>query len=84
MAGCDIIRSETHTGTKVEGRNELETIIQFARSGDIVTVTRIDRLARSIADLASIVNRLEAKGVSLRVIEQPVDTSSAAGDVSFK
>lgn len=78
-SGCDVVRSETQTGTKLDGRTELETIIQFARAGDSLTVTRIDRLARSVADLAAIVSRLEAKGVSLRVLEQPVDTSSAAG-----
>lgn len=78
-SGCDVIRSEKATGTKLEGRSELETIIQFARAGDSITVTRIDRLARSVADLAGIVQRLEAKGVSLTVIEQPIDTSTAAG-----
>lgn len=78
-SGCDVVRSEKATGTKLEGRTELETIIQFARAGDSITVTRIDRLARSVGDLAAIVSRLEAKGVSLRVLEQPVDTSTAAG-----
>ena len=78
-SGCDVIRSEKATGTKLEGRTELETLIQFARPGDSITVTRIDRLARSVGDLAGIVQRLEAKGVSLRVLEQPVDTSTAAG-----
>jgi DNA invertase Pin-like site-specific DNA recombinase len=78
-SGCDIIRSETGTGTKLEGRTELETIIQFARAGDSLIVTRIDRLARSVGDLAAIVKRLESKGVSLKVLEQPVDTSTAAG-----
>jgi DNA invertase Pin-like site-specific DNA recombinase len=42
-------------------------------------VTRIDRLARSIADLASIVSTLESKGVALRATDQPIDTSTAAG-----
>lgn len=74
-----MIRLETRTGTKLDGRTELETILQFARAGDSLTVTRIDRLARSVADLAAIVARLEAKGVSLHVIEQPIDTSTAAG-----
>lgn len=78
-AGCDVIRSETQSGTKLDGRTELETIIQFARAGDTVIVTRIDRLARSVGDLAGIVKRLEAKDVSLSVIEQPIDTSTAAG-----
>jgi DNA invertase Pin-like site-specific DNA recombinase len=45
----------------------------------VLVVTRIDRLARSIADLAGIVRELEAKGAALKAIEQPIDTSSAAG-----
>ncbi|HEY8359810.1 MAG TPA: recombinase family protein [Ramlibacter sp.] len=78
-AGCTIIRSEKKSGTTTEGRAELQTLIEFARSGDTIIVTRIDRLARSIADLASIVRTLEAKGIALRATEQPIDTSTAAG-----
>ncbi len=77
--GCEIIRAETHTGTKVEGRTELETLLQFARAGDRIVVTRIDRLARSIADLSGIVKRMEASGVVLVAIEQPIETSTPAG-----
>ncbi len=42
-------------------------------------VTRIDRLARSIADLQDIVRTLRTKGVTLKATEQPIDTSTAAG-----
>ncbi len=42
-------------------------------------VTKIDRLARSIADLSAIVRELEAKGVALRALDQPIDTGTAAG-----
>ncbi|KQO73455.1 recombinase family protein [Methylobacterium sp. Leaf89] len=78
-AGCEIIRAEKKSGTTTEGRTELQTLIEFARKGDTIVVTRIDRLARSISDLSEIVKALEAKGVSLRATEQPVDTSTAAG-----
>jgi DNA invertase Pin-like site-specific DNA recombinase len=78
-AGCEVIRSEKRTGTTTEGRTELQTLIDFARHGDAIVVTRIDRLARSIADLAAIVRTLESKGVGLRATEQPIDTSTAAG-----
>jgi DNA invertase Pin-like site-specific DNA recombinase len=78
-AGCSVIRAEKRSGTTTEGRDELELILQFAQSGDVLVVTRIDRLARSIGDLVNIVSRLESKGVKLRATEQPVDTSSAAG-----
>ncbi|MET0527349.1 MAG: recombinase family protein [Microvirga sp.] len=78
-AGCEVIRAEKRSGTSTAGRTELQTLIDFARKGDTIVVTRIDRLARSIADLASIVSTLESKGVALRATDQPIDTSTAAG-----
>lgn len=78
-AGCDIIRSEKRSGTTTKGRDALSTLIEFANEGDTIVVVRIDRLARSIADLAGIVRTLEEKGVALKATEQPVDTSTAAG-----
>lgn len=78
-AGATIIRSEKKSGTSTEGRDELATLIEFARAGDTILVTRIDRLARSIADLSAIVKKLVDKGVHLKATEQPIDTSSAAG-----
>jgi DNA invertase Pin-like site-specific DNA recombinase len=54
-------------------------LLDFLHEGDTLVVTRIDRLARSLADLQDIVRELKAKGVALKATEQPVDTSSAAG-----
>ncbi len=78
-AGCTVVRSEKKSGKTIDGRTELQTLIDFAHAGDTIVVTRIDRLARSIADLAGIVRLLETKGVALKATEQPIDTSSAAG-----
>ena len=78
-AGCTVIRSEKKSGTSRDGRTELETVLSFLRAGDTLTVTRIDRLARSLHDLEGIVRELKAKGVHLKAIEQPVDTSTPAG-----
>lgn len=77
--GCDVIRTEQRSGTKMEGRDELTTLLQFMRAGDTLVVTRVDRLARSISDLQTIVQTLKSKGVALQCTEQPVDTSTAAG-----
>jgi DNA invertase Pin-like site-specific DNA recombinase len=66
-SGCEIIRTESAVASKA------------ARS----TVTRIDRLARSIGDLHDIVRALKAKGASLKATEQPIDTSTAAGKCFF-
>src|SRR5262245_36837250 len=78
-AGCEVIRSEKRSGTTTEGRDELQTVLDFLRSGDVLMVTRIDRLARSIGDLQDIVRALKARGAALKATEQPIDTSTAAG-----
>ncbi len=78
-AGCDIVRAETVSGTSTNGRTELNTVLEFLRAGDVLMVTRIDRLARSIGDLQDIVRTLKAKGAALKATEQPIDTSTAAG-----
>ena len=78
-AGCVAIRAETVSGTSTQGRDELRTILDFIQPGDELVVTRIDRLARSIADLQDVVRELKAKGATLRATEQPIDTSTAAG-----
>jgi DNA invertase Pin-like site-specific DNA recombinase len=78
-AGCGVIRAETASGTRRDGRTELRVLLDFVRPGDTLAVTRIDRLARSLKDLQDIVHELKAKGVALRATEQPVDTGTAAG-----
>lgn len=78
-AGCVTIRAETGSGASTKGRDELRTILDFIQSGDELVITRIDRLARSIGDLQDVVRELKTKGATLRAIEQPIDTSTAAG-----
>src|ERR1700729_3184188 len=57
----------------------LEAALDFCRARDALVVTRLDRLAHSIRDLCSIVDRLEAKGVSLRILGMGLDTATANG-----
>jgi DNA invertase Pin-like site-specific DNA recombinase len=83
-AGCEIIREEKVSGTSRQGRDELETLLQFLRPGDTLVVTRLDRLARSMDDLSQIVNELQQRGAALKATEQPVDTSTAAGKAFFQ
>jgi DNA invertase Pin-like site-specific DNA recombinase len=78
-AGCDVVRSEKRSGTTTAGRTELQTVLEFIRPGDVLMITRIDRLARSIGDLQDIVRTLKAKGAALKATEQPIDTGTAAG-----
>ena len=78
-AGCEVIRAEKASGSRRDGRTELQVLLDFVRSGDTLVVTRIDRLARSMKDLEDIVHELKAKGVALRATEQPINTGTAAG-----
>jgi DNA invertase Pin-like site-specific DNA recombinase len=78
-AGCTVIRSEKASGSSLNGRSELATLLEFLRPGDTLVVTRIDRLARSLRDLQNLVHELRAKGAHLKATEQPIDTSTAAG-----
>lgn len=78
-AGCKVVRAEKASGTRRDGRTELQVLLDFVQPGDTLVVTRIDRLARSLKDLQDIVHELKHKGVALRATEQPVDTGTAAG-----
>lgn len=73
-AGCTIIQTETGPGTAAD-RSGLATVLQLLQSGDILVVTRMDRLARNIGDLQSIARAVQAKGAHLRASEQPIDTA---------
>lgn len=79
LAGCTMVREEKVSGTSRAGRAELELLLVFLQKGDTLVVTRIDRLARSVLDLQTIVAELLRRGVTLRVTEQPIDTGTAAG-----
>jgi DNA invertase Pin-like site-specific DNA recombinase len=80
-AGCEKIFSEQVSS--VAEREQLEAALDYVREGDSFTVTKLDRLARSVGDLLAIVARLEAKKVTLRVLSisgnQPLDTSTSTG-----
>jgi len=78
-AGCTIVREEKKSGTTREGRAELETLLAFLRPGDMLMVTKVDRLARSVGDLQEIVRAIKGKGAALKATDQPIDTGTAAG-----
>jgi DNA invertase Pin-like site-specific DNA recombinase len=79
--GCERVFREQVSS--IVGREQLELALDYVREGDTLTVTKLDRLARSVSDLLSIVARLEAKKVNLRVLSmsgaEPLDTSTAMG-----
>lgn len=78
-AGCDIVRAEKISGTKLQNREELKTLLEFVRPGDEIVITRMDRLGRSAKDLLNLVHELESKGVNLRILKQDIDVKTAQG-----
>lgn len=78
--GCKRIFTEHVSSVLV--RPQLIAAMEFVREGDTLVVTRLDRLARSTADLLGIIAELERKHVALRICDfggQPVDTQSPTG-----
>ena len=68
--------------SSVAERAQLDAALDYARDGDTLVVTKLDRLARSARHLLEIVDTLEAKGVSLRILNlggDTVDTRGATG-----
>ena len=82
-AGCEKIFEEKISGASRKGRVELENVLDFVREGDVLIVTRLDRLARSLHDLTNITKRLENQDVGLIVTDQAIDTTSPAGRLLF-
>ena len=78
-AGCIKIFGEKITGVRRD-RPELARLLDHLRPGDVVTVTRLDRLARSTRDLLDIAERIQATGAGQRSLAEPwADTTTPAG-----
>jgi DNA invertase Pin-like site-specific DNA recombinase len=83
LADCDRVFHEKVSGKSTKGRPELKNALDFVRVGDVFVVTKLDRLARSVVDLAYIVQTLEAKQVDLVVLDQGIDTTTMYGRLQF-
>ena len=78
-AGCERIFEEQVSSVDVTARDQLAAALDFARDGDILVVTRLDRLARSVAHLMQILDDLKAKGANLRILGLGIDTGNSTG-----
>ena len=82
LKSCNKIFQEKMSGTNAN-RPQLQRCLEYVREGDTLVVTRLDRLARSTAHLCSITQLLQDKDVSLKVLDQNIDTSDATGRLLF-
>jgi DNA invertase Pin-like site-specific DNA recombinase len=58
-AGCDKIYSEKQSGKSTDGRPEFKKLMKALLPGDVIVVTKLDRLARSSRDLHNILHELQ-------------------------
>ena len=78
-AGCHKTFSESVSSVETEERHQLWAAMDYLREGDVLVVTKLDRLARSTADLSRLVEQLHEKGAALRVLDINLDTSTSTG-----
>ena len=76
-AGCE--KTFKEQVSSVGQRPQFAAALEFIRDGDTMVVTKLDRLARSTADLLKITEALKRKGAHLKILELDLDTSSATG-----
>lgn len=81
-AMCEITYADVMTGSSAS-RPEWDACRKALRSGDTLVVTRLDRMGRSLKHLLAVTDELAAKGVTLKVLEQAIDTSTPQGLLSM-
>ena len=77
-AGCVEIFREHMSGAKAS-RPELAKALARVRRGDVLVVARLDRLARSLSHLLSVIAELDAKGAHFKSLADPIDTTTPQG-----
>ncbi|MCY4226415.1 MAG: recombinase family protein [Gammaproteobacteria bacterium] len=80
--GCDPIFREKESGSRAS-RAELKECLRYVRKGDVLAITRLDRLARSTLDLHQILGQLQKDEVGFVVLDQSIDTTTSHGRFLF-
>lgn len=70
-AGCKSIFAEKASGRDVKGRPELERAIDALGTGDILVLAEWDRATRSMFDGITIMQRVHARGATIKVLDKP-------------
>jgi DNA invertase Pin-like site-specific DNA recombinase len=81
-AGCEKIYQDIASGAKTE-RPELNNMIDNIRSDDVLVIWKLDRLGRSLNHLIGLVNGLIEKKIGLQSLNDPIDTTTPQGRLSF-
>ena len=77
MRAAGAERLFTEKVSSVATRDALRDALDFIREGDTLVVTKLDRLARSIRDLMTVIDAVKSKGATLRILAMNLDTGTA-------
>lgn len=77
-AGCGRVWSEHGSGAR-DDRPELAALLAYAREGDIVVVTALDRMGRSLSHLVSVVNDFGQRGIGFKALREGISTADDSG-----
>jgi DNA invertase Pin-like site-specific DNA recombinase len=80
--GCQKIYADKISGRRRD-RDQLAACLDYLREGDVLAVTRVDRLGRSLADLIRIADELRQREVSLYLAQQNIDTATPMGQMFY-
>lgn len=81
-SGAERVFADRISGT-IRKRPELDALLDHLRLGDVITVTKYDRLARSLKDLLEIVEAIKERGAGFRSLAEDIDTTTPAGRLVF-
>jgi DNA invertase Pin-like site-specific DNA recombinase len=81
--GCEKLFQEKRSGGSTAKRDAVKDALEFGREGDVLVITKLDRLARSMFDLQKITQELDRKKVDLVVLDQKIDTTTPTGRLTF-
>jgi hypothetical protein len=82
-AGCVEIFREDMSGAKAS-RPELAKVLARMRPGDVLVVARLDRLARSLSHLLTVITELDAKGAGFKSLADSIDTTTPQGRLALQ
>lgn len=77
-AGCQEINEECASGGRID-RPVLWEMLGNLKRGDLVIVYKLDRIARSLADLLRIIDTIDRAGAGIQSLTEPIDTSTSIG-----
>ena len=81
-AGCTKVFTDQASGTLAK-RPALDQALDYLREGDTLVITKLDRLGRSVRNLKTLVDQLQARQVGLRALSQGIDTTTPGGRLFF-